>query len=161
VWKHTSTVLKGERSCEAPYLPNIKNKSTLSNARYFDGIAKISAWQDNYAAAIQTAFKDLNRGTKFNKAKHIQIRHFYSLINRELDKNDLDSICANAKDADLLRVKVKSLQNTLNTYKMMENSKAMDHEELKKQNAQLYKEIKELSDNKKVYRETLKTISQY
>jgi hypothetical protein len=45
-----------------------KQKLILANARYFDGIAKMSAWQDNYATAIQSVFQELSRGLKFSKA---------------------------------------------------------------------------------------------
>jgi hypothetical protein len=137
-----------------------KQRYVLANARYFDGIAKMSAWQDNYASSMQELFKDLNRGLKYSKAKHVQIRQFYSIINAELNDRDLKSICAKAKNSELLEVKIKGLQRTLNVYKDISSKTALEHENQRAEISVCYKTIKELQADKELYKEAVKALSE-
>lgn len=129
-----------------------KQKYILANARYFDGIAKMSAWQDKYATAMQETFKELNRGIKFSKAKHVQIRHFYTLLNKELNENELDNLCAKAKNGELLKSRVKELQETLMKYKNITNKSDSEKNDIRLK----YLELKK---DKDIFRETIKVIS--
>lgn len=137
-----------------------KKKYVLANARYFDGIAKMSAWQDRYAAAMQTVFNNLNRGIKYGKAKHVQIRQFYTLINKELDESELKSICAKAKNSEILEVKITQLQNTLNKYRGIMQKSEQERQEIRKENINLYKQVIEFKKDREIYNEAIKAMSE-
>lgn len=136
-----------------------KQKYILANARYFDGIAKMSQWQDKYADAMKSVFKELNRGIKFSKAYHTRIRHFYTLIEKELDTQELQSLCAKAKYSELQEIKIKNLQKTLNLYKDFKDKSDTEKQEIKKHSKELYNQITDIKRNEEVYKETIKTMA--
>lgn len=132
----------------------------LCNARYFDGIDKFRAWQDNYAENMQKCFKSLNRGVRFSKAKHVEIRHFYSMVNARVDEKDLQQLCAKAQNAELLQIKIKVLQNTLNTYRDIYKQTTTEKENILKLNKELRNNAKDLQSDKDLYREAVQVLSQ-
>lgn len=144
------------------FLDSKKQKYILSNRSYFNGRAKLSFWQDDYSKSMSSM--GLNRGIKFSKSKHIQIRTFYSLINKSLDIKDLKQICAKAKNSKLLESKVIDLQNTLFLYKDLSKKSQQERNELTTHISQLRKDKKLLAQSIKtmssVYNIPEKTITQ-
>lgn len=132
------------------FLDSKKQKYILSNRNYFNGRAKLSFWQDDYSKTMSPM--GLSRGIKFSKSKHVQIRTFYSLINKDLDIKDLKQICAKAKNSQLLETKVIDLQNTLFLYKGL-NKKS------EKERNELTSHISQLRKDKKLLSQSIKTMS--
>jgi hypothetical protein len=131
-----------------------KGRLILSNTRYFDGRDKMIRWQDNYAAAMQRSFPKLERGIRYSKAKHIDIKTWYSLINAPMNENDIKSLCAKAKNSELLELKMKGVLKTLDSYKKY-NTKAV--QEVSKQS----KELKKSKEEKEVYKEVISLLSKH
>lgn len=142
-----------------PVFENDKGK-VLANKRYFGGREKLRYYQDIYANEMQSTFKSLNRGIKFSKAKHIEIRHFYSMVNTELNENDLQQLCAKAKNGELLHIKLKAIQNTLQTYKEYSRKTDAEKQQLLENNKELKKNIKELKQDNEVFKDALDILSQ-
>lgn len=126
-----------------------KEKYKLSNSLYFDGREKLSEWQDLYSQHIQSEFKSLNRGVKSSKARHVKIKQYYTLVNAKLDEKDMSSVLAKASNSLLLERQVKALQELLK-------------ENLKKENnsEQLKNMVDQLKEDKEIYKETIKAMSQ-
>ena len=143
-----------------PKFINAKGKTILSNTRYFDGIEKFRAWQDNYAEGMQKDFKCLNRGIKYSKAKNMMLKHFYSLVNQELNEKDIKQLVAKAKNSELLEIKIKSIQKTLEVYKNYNSKNELQRDSSILESKKLMKEISLLKDNKEVYNEALSMLSQ-
>ncbi|MCM8710558.1 plasmid recombination protein [Clostridium sp. SYSU_GA19001] len=131
-----------------------KQSYILSNARYFDGVDKLRTWQDNYASSMQSTFKSLNRGIKYSKAKHIEVRKWYTLINEQLNEKDLEQVKAKALNNELVELKLKSIQNTLKIYKKYNIDIILENEKLNK-------ELKELKKDKNYFENAVKLISNY
>lgn len=132
----------------------------LANKRYFGGREKLRQYQDIYAIEMQNSFKSLNRGIKFSKAKHIEIRHFYNMVNAELNEHDLESLCAKAKNGELLKIKLQAIQQTLQAYKDYSRKTDAEKQQLLENNKELKKSIKELKKDKEVFHEALDILSQ-
>ena len=130
-----------------------KGKEILSNTRYFDGIEKLREWQDKYSQSMKEVFKLLNRGLKNSKAKHIEIKHFYAMVNSKIDEKDLKQVCAKAQNSELLELKVKGLMRTLESYKNHINSKDLDFSSMQTQ-------IKELTKDKELYKNAVEVLSE-
>lgn len=126
-----------------------KEKYKLSNSLYFDGREKLSEWQDLYSNHIKSEFKELNRGIKGSKARHVKIKQYYTLVNAKLDEKDMTSVLAKASNSVILEKQVKTLQNLLK-----ENLKKEDNRE------EITQMIAELKQDKEIYRETIKVMSQ-
>lgn len=126
-----------------------KEKYKLSNSLYFDGREKLSEWQDLYSEHIKSEFKELNRGIKGSKARHVKIKQYYTLVNAKLDEKDMSSVLAKASNSVLLEKQVKALQELLK-------------ENLKKENnsEQLKMMVDQLKEDKEIYKETIKAMSQ-
>jgi hypothetical protein len=133
------------------------NKTFLSNTRYFDGPAKLRAWQDNYANAMQSTFKSLNRGIRNSKAKHIEVRHFYGIINSVRSMENSEEIF---KHDILLKAKIKALESTLSAYKQLVEKEERSVLEVNKLNIELSKQVKELKKDKDTYKDVVKELSQ-
>lgn len=125
------------------------SKHKLNNGAYFDGRDKLSEWQDIYAEHVTSEFKDLHRGIKGSKTTHIKMKQYYTLVNASLDEKDMKSVIAKAENSVLLEKKVKELQELLR-----ENLK--DKENTK----DLKVMIEQLKEDKLIYKETIKAISQ-
>lgn len=126
-----------------------KEKYKLSNSLYFDGREKLSEWQDLYSEHIKSSFTELNRGIKGSKARHVKIKQYYSLVNADLNREDMQSVIAKAENSILLEKQVRSLQDLLK-----ENLKKEDNKE------QLAEMVKQLKQDKEIYKETIKAISE-
>ena len=127
-----------------------KNIYTLGNKRYFGSPEQLREYQDNYGKAMSSI--GLSRGIKFSKARHVSIREYYSLVNKELDMSDLKSICAKAKEGELLQDTVINLKKTLDIYKTINKQTELQREKL-------FKDLEELKQDKELYKEAIKTIS--
>lgn len=139
-----------------PKFKNKKNESVLSNTRYFDGVERMREWQTNYANNMKEHFKCLNRGVKYSKAKHMQIKKYYSLLNEKVDEKNVNQILAKSKNNDLLEIKIKAIQETLITYQKYSNQN-----ELALQDAKiLLKQIEKFKDDKDIYKEVVSLLSQ-
>lgn len=139
-------------------VPVFNNK--LCNNRYFDGIKKFRAWQDNYAESMQKCFKSLNRGVRFSKAKHIEIRHFYTMVNAKVDEKDLQQLCSKAVNSELLEIKIKALQNTLGAYQKINKQTNIEKDNAIKLTQDLKKNVKELQADKELFKEAIEVLSQ-
>lgn len=126
-----------------------KEEYKLSNSLYFDGKEKLSEWQDLYAEHVTTSFQELHRGIKNSKARHVKISQYYTLVNADLDKENYKSVMAKAENSVLLEKQVRNLQNLL-----IENDKKEDNRQ------ELLNIIKELKQDKEIYRQTIKVISE-
>ncbi|MBU3186628.1 plasmid recombination protein [Clostridium estertheticum] len=139
-----------------PKFKNKKGESILSNTRYFDGVEHMRAWQDNYSNSMKQRFKCLNRGVKYSKAKHVEVRAWYAMIEKKLDVNSHDQILAKARNSELLEIKLKAVQYTLETYKKYNNKN-----ELALQDAKiLLKQIDKFKDDKDIYKDVVSLLSQ-
>jgi len=143
-----------------PKFKNKKNESVLSNKRYFDGIQKFREWQDNYAQDMQNTFKNLNRGIKYSKAKHIDIKQFYTLINKDLDTKDIAQTIVKAKNSELLEIKIRAIQKTLEVYKNYNSKNDLEKQSAILESKNLIKEITLIKENHEAYKEAVSMISQ-
>jgi uncharacterized UPF0160 family protein len=82
------------------------------------------------------------------------------MINAKVDEKDLQQLCAQAKNAELLQLKIKALQNTLNTYKEIYKQTSTEKDNLLLLNKKLKDNIKELQTDKDLYTEAVKVLSQ-
>lgn len=137
-----------------------KNIYCLQNYKYFDGIEKMRGWQDEYSKSMKSVFKSLNRGIKFSKAKHIEIRHYYTMINEKLNEEDIQSVCSKAVNSDLMTKQVKNLQATLLAYREYSKKTESEKNMLTKTNESILKGLETLQKDKKVYGETIKALSE-
>lgn len=136
-----------------------KNYKLRSNV-YFDGRDKLSKWQDDYSEYLNKEFQELKRGTKGSKATHIKIHQYYTLVNANLDDKDFESILALAKNSNLQKLQLKALKETLELYK---DKYANKHKELDisdKKKRKLQEKLMDLKDDKEVYKETIKAMSE-
>jgi hypothetical protein len=130
-----------------------RQRFTLANCRYFDGIEKLRGWQDNYSECMKSVFKALNRGIKFSKAKHIEVRHFYNMVNAKLNDQDIRQVCAKAKNSELLEIKIKALQNTLAAYKNINNRSLQEIESMRES-------LKGVKDDERLYKTVVESLSE-
>lgn len=137
-----------------------KGTYVLQNYKYFDGIEKLRGWQDNYASSMQITFKSLNRGIKFSKAKHIEIRHYYAMVNAKLNENDINQVCIKARNSDLLERQIINLKGTLQAYKKYSENTHWEKDMLLKTNGALLKGLEEIQKDKAIYAETIKALSE-
>lgn len=140
-----------------PVFVNSKGEKILSNTRYFDGIAKMRAWQDQYSKAMQEAFKSLNRGVQFSRAKHIDIKRFYGIINNVKSRENAEEIF---KNDILLNAKIKALEATLEAHRQLLKDKEKNEQELKSANLELFKQVKDIRKDNDMYRNVIKQLSQ-
>lgn len=124
-----------------------KKKYKLQSNRYFDGIEKMRTWQDKYSEHMNKRFNNLIRGVRGSKAKHMDIKTYYSLITKKLDLIDDRQVLAYAKHSYLLEKRVKALEYTLMEIEKNEDTK------------DLLEKINKLDKNNKVYKETIRTIT--
>lgn len=124
-----------------------KKRYELRSNIYFDGIQKMQNWQTQYANYMNSKFSNLMRGIKGSKAKHTDIKTYYSIITKKLDVMDSRSIEAYAKRNYLIEKRVKSLEFTLT--RMNKNGDT----------DKLLKKVNKLENNNKIYKDTIKEIS--
>ena len=143
-----------------PKFKNKKNEPILSNTRYFDGIERFREWQDNYAKSMQQHFKCLNRGVKYSKMKHMTLKHYYSLINQNYNDKNISQVYAKAKNSELLEIKIKAIQKTLEVYKNYNSKNEIQKDNAIIESKKLYKDIEKIKDDKELYKEALSLLSQ-
>lgn len=125
-----------------------KQEWKIQHYRYFDGKAKLIEWQDKYAAHMQKTFPELNRGVRYSRSEHYDIKRFYGMI-------DNDNINLNEQDAktklQIQDIKLKRLEATIENYKKLNNgliienySLADENETLKKDNTIIMKAVNDL-----------------
>jgi len=144
-------------------VPKIKNKKgeyILSNKHYFNGIEAYREFQDHYSEKMKEHFKILNRGIRFSKAKHLTIRQYYTLINQKININDKTQLEAKAKNNDLLEIKIKAIEKTLNLYKNSNSKNERKYDKAIIEAKELVKAIDNLKANKQRYKEELSHLSQ-
>lgn len=143
-----------------PRFKNNKNEYILSNSRYFDGIEKMRGWQDNYANNMQSTFKNLNRGIRYSKAKHMEIKHYYALINQKVNEKDINQLTAKAKNEELLKIKIQAIEKTLQLYKDYNSKSLIEKEKAIQESKNLAAEISEIKGNDENYKEAISLLSQ-
>lgn len=126
-----------------------RKRFELSHNRYFGTKQDLRNWQTKYADHMHKTFSNLVRGVRGSKAKHIDIKTYYSLINKKLNEKDDSSILAHAKNSYLLEKRVRILENTI--MQLQEDSR---NEKLLKRVENAEKETKEY---KEVAKEIIKT----
>jgi len=137
-----------------PVFFNKKNIPVLNNSFYFGSKEKLSNWQDIYTEAMTREFGNyFKRGIKGSKAKHIDLKTFYALINEDLNTYDSKVILANAKENYLNKKKVEALQETLQ--QTLEEKK-----EISRIIEDIIKKNKELKEENKIYEYTIKTLTE-
>lgn len=117
----------------------------LNNSRYFDGREKLREWQDLYSRHMGNTFNNLIRGIRGSKAKHIDIKTYYSLINSK--EMSSDKLLAQAKENYLLKKEVGSLKATL---KKIDNKEEQD---------KIKEQLNAAAKNNTVYQKTIREIS--
>ena len=122
----------------------------LANKRNFGGATALANLQDEYGKVMSSV--GLIRGTRWSKAKHVAIQHYYALVNSKLDMNSLESICVKAKQGELLQNAVIGLQKTLEVYKTI-------NKQTEQQRIDLLKDMNKLTHDKAIFKEAVKTMS--
>jgi len=143
-----------------PKFKNNKGENILSNTRYFDGIAKMRAWQDNYSSSMKVRFKCLNRGIKYSKRTKIELKTFYALIKQNYNEKDIKQLAAKAKNSTLLEIKMKAIQKTLEVYKNYNSKNSIEKDNAIIESQKLIKDIEKLKENEDLYKEALSILSQ-
>lgn len=95
---------------------------------------------------MHKTFSNLVRGVRGSRAKHIDIKTYYSLINKKLNVEDDKSVLAHAKNSYLLEKRVRILQNTI--MQIQEDSR----------NEKLLKRVEKAEKETKEYKEVAKAI---
>ena len=127
-----------------------KQTYVLANKRNFGGSNALVELQDKYGLLMSSV--GLKRGTRWSKAKHIAIQHYYALVNKKLNMNDLNSVCSKAKQGELLQSTVIGLQRTLEAYKTVNKQSEV-------QRSELLKDMEKLTHDKAIFKETIKVMS--
>jgi len=144
----------------SPKFYNEKRKRyELSSNKWFGTKALLRNWQTDYADHMHKTFNNLVRGVRGSKARHIDIKEYYSIINKKLNLKDNNSILAHAKNSYLLEKRVRILENTIMQIQEDErNKKLLERVEKAEKQTKEYKEVaKEIInkfgiDKKEVYK---------
>lgn len=104
-----------------------KGNTIINNSYFFDGATKLRNWQDEYGNAMSEF--NLSRGIKFSKATHVQLRHFYALVENEINVNKLIDVLDNNYKFKHIKEEFTNIANKLD-FAATENNKK-DIEELK------------------------------
>lgn len=99
--------------CVPRFYNEKRKRYELSSNKYFGTKKQMRDFQTNYADHMHKTFNNLVRGVRGSKAKHIDIKTYYSIINKKLNEKDADSVLAHAKNSYLLEKRVRVLQNTV------------------------------------------------
>ncbi|HEY5563913.1 MAG TPA: plasmid recombination protein [Clostridiaceae bacterium] len=143
-----------------PKFKNKKNESILSNTRYFDGVEKMREWQTNYSNHMKQRFKCLNRGVKYSKRKHMEVKAWYAAIEKKLNENDHKQMLAKARNSELQEIKIKAIERTLQVYKNYSNKNSLEKDKAITEAKELIKCIDNLKESKYIYKQALNMLSQ-
>lgn len=125
-----------------------KKKWELRHNVYFDGPDKLRDWQDKYTDSMYEDFKFFKRGIRGSKAKHVDLKTYYSLINEPLDKYEAKSIEAHAKENFINKKKIEELQETM--YEQEATMEACQH---------IIDNNKKLKKNNELYKHTIRMLA--
>lgn len=120
----------------------------LNSSYYFDGKDKLSQWQDKYTDCMLEKFSCFIRGIKGSKAKHIDLKTYYSLIKEDLNVYDSQQVQAYAKENFINKKKVEELQE-----QVLENEATIEACN------KILENNKKLKDNEKLYKHTIRILS--
>lgn len=128
----------------------------MSSYKLFGDKYKLRKLQDDYAKSISERFPVLQRGIRNSKARHIEIRHFYGVINNVRARENAEEIF---KHDILLKSKVKDLEGTLEAYRELLKDKDKNLNELQGLNKDMQKQIKDIKKNNEMYKKVVKQLS--
>lgn len=123
-----------------------KKRFELSSNKYFGSKEQLRNWQTKYADHMHSKFNNLIRGVRGSKARHIDIKTYYAILNKKVDEKDSNSILAHAKNSYLLEKRVRILENTV--MQLQEDSR----------NEKLLKRVEKAEKQTKEYKEVAKAI---
>jgi hypothetical protein len=129
----------------------------LSSKHYFGDKLKLRQLQDDYSKCMSSVFAALNRGIRNSKARHIEIKHFYGILNSVKSMENSDIIL---KQDILLKAKIKALESTLLAYKQLAEDKEKNTLEVNKLNLELSKQVKDIKKDRDTYKDVVKELSQ-
>jgi cell division protein FtsB len=139
-----------------PKLMNEKiGKFTLQNYKYFNGYEMLRNLQDDYAESMQKKFPELNRGIKGSKRKHIEIKKFYSIMGKNNQESNIETLQAKAAHEEMLKMKVNYMDKTLKSFQHFNRQHEEENQKLQQENEKLQKQIEELKKNVYDKEETL------
>lgn len=119
-----------------------RRRYELSSNKYFGSKAQLRDFQTKYADHMHKTFNNLIRGVRGSKAKHIDIKTYYSIINKKLNEKDNSSILAHAKNSYLLEKRVRILENTISQIQEdSRNQKLLKRVEAAEKQTKEYKEV--------------------
>ena len=93
-----------------------KEYNTLSGHRYYGGRYKIIEMHNNYAKAMQKEFPDLKRGVEGRITPHTNIKKLYGLLTSGKD-TDIEAMKVRANYVELLEIRFKALNKTIDKMK--------------------------------------------
>lgn len=123
-----------------------KKRFELSSNKYFGSKEMLRNWQTKYSDHMHKRFSNLVRGVRGSKAKHIDIKTYYAILNKKMDEKDSNSILAHAKNSYLLEKRVRMLENTVMQIQNDNDDK------------QLLKRVEQAEKKSKEYKEVTKAI---
>jgi hypothetical protein len=129
----------------------------LSSRSFFGSKLLLRQLQDEYGKVMNEAFPSLNRGIRNSKAKHIEIKHFYGIINNVRTEENAQTIF---KNDILLKAKIKALEGTLEAYMQECQKQEKNSLEANKLVLELSQQVKELKKNNDLYKGIVKELSQ-
>ncbi|BDA75893.1 plasmid recombinant protein (plasmid) [Calothrix sp. PCC 7716] len=123
------------------YLVPLDDKGQLRCNHYFDGRAKMQAFQDSYHTAMLGL--GLDRGLKGSRAQHLEIKDFYRIVEEglDLDSNKLSPEQLQAKAADRDRAVKRKSEIELTAQQLMK-----ENDTLRIENTQLRRTLNQLRD---------------
>lgn len=131
-----------------PRLWNEKRQCyTLQNYKYFNGYQMLRDMQDHYAETIQKVFPSISRGIRGSKRKHIDIKKFYSIMDKNSQETDIETLQAKAAHEEMLKMKVNYMDKTLKSFQHFNRQNEEEKTKMLEENQRLLKEIQELKKN--------------
>ena len=136
-----------------------KRKFFLRNNTFFGSREKLIALQDTYYKYMSEKFNCFKRPVRGSKAKHIDLKTFYNIMNEKIDTNNLtpEQVENIVKGNFLLNKRYQEQQATIEA---LQKNPKMDElldeiEELKSNNTVYKQVIKDLADNLGIDREII------
>lgn len=123
-----------------------RKRYELSSNKYFGSKKMLQELQSKYADHMHSKFNNLVRGVRGSKAKHMDIKTYYSLINKKLNEKDSSQVLAYAKYGYLAEKRIRMLENTV--LQLQEDN----------DDKELLKRVKKAEKKTKEYKEVTKAI---
>jgi len=137
-----------------------KHCHVLASNRYFDGISKLVAWQDNYSKSMQVKYQALNRGIRFSKTSHVQLEQYYNFVNKKFDGKDINQAVALANKSVEVMKQLKEIKETLNIYQNYIGKSDKEKSEMKQLNNKLAEKFIKMRDDKELYKEAVSALAE-